>query len=140
MGHRFLDHTADIAVELEASTLEALFEEALSAFTEALTEPGLLEERTSRRFDLTATAPDLLLVDWLTELNYAFEIEDLLFRRAEITLEESPSGGLRLTGQAWGEPRDDRHPIKVLIKAVTYHGLEVAHTPTGWRARVVFDI
>jgi SHS2 domain-containing protein len=139
MGHRFLDHTADIAVELEAPTLEALFEEARSAFTEALTEPHLIEEQTSRRFDLTAAAPDLLLVDWLTELNYAFEIEDLLFRRAEITLEESP-GSLRLLAQAWGEPRDDRHPIKVLIKAVTYHGLEVAGTPTGWRARVVFDI
>jgi protein archease len=139
MGHRFLDHTADLAVELEAPTLPALFAEALLAFTEAITEPTLVAEHRTRRFELTAPAPDLLLVDWLGELLYAFETADLLFRRAEVTLEES-SGGFRLAAEAHGELRGERHPIKVLIKAITYHGLEVAHTEGGWRARVVFDI
>jgi SHS2 domain-containing protein len=139
MGHRFLDHTADLAVELAAPTLPALYEEALLAFTEAITEPALVAESTTRRFELAAPAPDLLLVDWLGELLYAFETENLLFRRAEVTLEESP-GGLRLAAAAHGEPRGERHTIKVLLKAVTYHGLEVAHQEQGWRARVVFDI
>jgi SHS2 domain-containing protein len=139
MGHRFLDHTADLAVELAAPTLPGLFEEALLAFTEAITEPERIEPHQTRRFELAAPAADLLLVDWLGELLYAFETDDLLFRRAEVTLEEAPDG-LRLTAEAHGEPRGERHPIKVLIKAVTYHGLEVAQTEEGWRARVVFDI
>jgi len=139
MGHRFLDHTADLAVELAAPSLPALFAEALLAFTEAITEPALVAERQTYRFELAAASPDLLLVDWLGELLYAFETDDLLFRRAEIILEETP-GGLHLTAEAHGEPRGERHPIKVLIKAVTYHGLEVAHTEEGWRARLVFDI
>jgi len=33
-----------------------------------------------------------------------------------------------------------RHPLKVQVKAVTYHGLEVARDEGGWRARVIFDI
>jgi SHS2 domain-containing protein len=141
MGHRFLDHTADLAVELTAPTLPALFESALAAFAEALTEPGLVAEREERRFELSSSAADLLLVDWLGELLYAFETDDLLFRSAEIAIQESEDGSLLLTAEARGEPRDERHPIKVLIKAVTYHGLEVARTEDGgFRARVVFDI
>ena len=139
MGHRFLSHTADLAVELEAPGLPELYAEALVAFTEALADPGTVEERTARRFELTAAAPDLLLVDWLSELLYAFELQDLLFARAEVRVEQREEGW-RLQAVAHGEPRDDRHPIKVLIKAVTYHGLEVAQTPDGWRAQVVFDI
>ena len=140
MGYRFLNHTADVAFEVEAASRDEVFQEALAAFTDTLTELDRIEERLSRHFELTASAPDLLLVDWLTELNFAFETEDLLFRRAEVRLTEA-DGEVRLTAQAWGEEKDDeRHPIKVLIKAVTYHGLELAETPTGWRARVIFDI
>ena len=40
-----------------------------------------------------------------------------------------------------GEPRDAlRHPLKLLIKAVTYHGLHVVETDDGYEATVVFDI
>jgi SHS2 domain-containing protein len=65
-----------------------------------------------------------------------------------VTIEDVPCdvcsmGAFRLRGQAWGEPRDDaRHPVKVLLKAVTYHGLEVGPVADSgdWRARIVFDI
>jgi SHS2 domain-containing protein len=140
MGYRFLSHTADVAFEVEAASRDEVFEEALAAFTDTLTELDRVEERLTRRFELSASAPDLLLVDWLTELNFAFETENLLFRRAEVRLTEA-DGEIRLAAQAWGEEKDDeRHPIKVLIKAVTYHGLELAETQAGWRARVLFDI
>jgi SHS2 domain-containing protein len=140
MGYRFLSHTADVAFEVEAASRDEVFQEALAAFTDTLTELDRVEERLTRHFELSASAPDLLLVDWLTELNFAFETENLLFRRAEVRLTEA-DGEIRLTAQAWGEKKDDeRHPIKVLIKAVTYHGLELAETQAGWRARVLFDI
>jgi SHS2 domain-containing protein len=51
------------------------------------------------------------------------------------------AGGFQLEAEARGEVQDPEcHPTKVLIKAVTYHALEVAETADGWRARVVFDI
>jgi SHS2 domain-containing protein len=140
MGYRFLNHTADVAFEVEAPSRDEVFQEALAAFTDTLTEPDRIEERLSRHFELSASAADLLLVDWLTELNFAFETEDLLFRHAEVRVTEA-DGEVRLEAEAWGEEKDDeRHPTKVLIKAVTYHGLELAQTETGWRARVIFDI
>lgn len=146
MGFEFFDHTADLAVDLTAPTAGELFGEALAAFTEALTEGERIEERVERRFALASTALDLLLVDWLGELLYVFEIEELLFRRAEVEITQGGVAGgadeVRLSAVAHGEPRDEaRHPIKVLIKGITYHGLEVAEDPDGgWRGRVVFDI
>jgi SHS2 domain-containing protein len=141
MGFRFFDHTADLAVDLTAPTAGELFGEALAAFTEAITEGERIEEREERRFALASPALDLLLVDWLGELLYAFEIEELLFRRAEVEIVQD-GGEARLTAVAHGEPRDEaRHPIKVLIKGITYHGLEVVQEPAGgFRGRVVFDI
>lgn len=139
MGYRFLDHTADVAFEATAATRDEIFAESLAAFTDTLTERERIEERQSRRFELEAPAADLLLVDWLTELNYAFETEGLLFRRAQVRV--TGDGPARLEAEAWGEEKDDeRHPIKVLVKAVTYHGLELAESGEGWRARVIFDI
>lgn len=140
MGYRFFDHTADLAVELEAPTAGGLFAEALAAFTEALTEGERIAEREERRFELASSGLDLLLVDWLGELLYAFEVEELLFRRAEVEIAEE-GGEVRLAAVARGERRDEaRHPIKVLIKGITYHGLEVARQGGVYRGRVVFDI
>jgi SHS2 domain-containing protein len=139
MGYRFLDHTADVAFEATAATRDEVFAESLAAFTDTLTERERIEERQSRRFELEAPAADLLLVDWLTELLYVFETEGQLFCRAEIRV--TGDGPVRLEAEAWGEEKDDeRHPIKVLIKAATYHGLELAESGGGWRARVIFDI
>jgi SHS2 domain-containing protein len=143
MSYRPLDHTADLSVEVTGSSRSDLFAEAVPAFADLMVDVERIEARRERRFELEAPEPALLLVDWLTELLYLFEVEGLLFRRAETTVEDC-AGGVRLRATAWGEPRDDaRHPIKVLVKAVTYHGLEVGETgggDGGWRARLVFDI
>ena len=33
-----------------------------------------------------------------------------------------------------------RHDVRVTVKAVTYHALEVRQTATGWHARVILDV
>jgi SHS2 domain-containing protein len=148
MSYRPIDHTADLGVEVTAASRDALFGEVVPAFTDCMVEVAGVEERLSRRFELAAADLGLLLVDWLTELLYTFEVEDLLFHRAVATVTDEP-GGVRLQAEAWGEERDAaRHPLKVLLKAVTYHGLTVGPDPdpagtpggTGWRARVIFDL
>jgi SHS2 domain-containing protein len=143
MSFRPLDHTADLGVEVTAASRDGLFAEAVPAFTDCMIEVERVEERLSRHFELTAADPALLLVDWLSELLYEFEVADLLFRRAETTVTDE-SGGVRLRAEAWGEVRDEaRHPLKLLLKAVTYHGLSVglADEAAGvWRARVIFDL
>ena len=140
MAYRFIEHTADMGVEIEATSFESLLSEGLLALTDTLTEVGEVRAEVERQVELMAPSREDLLVDWLNELVYLFETESVLFRFGELGVEEE-SGGWRLRGTLRGERYDpDRHRIKRLIKAVTYHQLRVSSSSRGWQARVIFDI
>ena len=141
MAYTFLDHTADVAVELAAPTPERLYGEALAAFTDTVTDRSAVEAAEGHDLAVEAADPEELMVEWLGELVYRFDVDGLLFARAEVRIEEAEGGGLRLEARALGEPYDpDRHPLKVAIKGVTYHELEVREEGDGWYGKVVFDI
>jgi SHS2 domain-containing protein len=80
---------------------------------------------------------DELLVAWLSELLYLYEVEGLLF--CDFALTEIDERSVR--GMAMGEEfHEGRHAIKTSIKAVTYHQLEIKEKDGRWQARVIFDI
>ena len=135
----FVAHTADLAVRLRAASLPALFETAAAALVEALTEPAAVRQAENRAIALEAQDANLLLIDWLNELLFLFEVEGFLVAAAQVAIEGS--GPLRLVATARGERRDERrHPIKVLVKAATYHGLEIVRREGGYEATVILDI
>ena len=139
MPYRVLDHTADLALEITAPTRADLYQEAAAGFTDCLVELSGIEERGQRRFAVAAGDGELLLVEWLAELLHAFETDGFLARRAEVVVSEG--NGAALTAVAFGEHHDpERHPLRVLIKGVTYHALRVHRDAGGWTAHVVFDI
>ena len=135
----FVDHTADLAARLSAPTAAGLFEAGAAAFTEALTDRTRVRASGTRDIELAAYDLDLLLVDWLHELLFLFETGHLLVADCRVDLTGAPRPALRATIQ--GEPRDpSRHPLKRLIKAVTYHGLHIHQDADGYHATVIFDI
>jgi SHS2 domain-containing protein len=81
-----------------------------------------------------------LLVDWLNELLYRFEVQNMLVSDATVALREA-AGQWYLEASIAGEPFDAaRHPTRVLVKSATYHGLHITREAGTWKARVVFDI
>jgi SHS2 domain-containing protein len=139
-GFTFVDHTADIAVRLEGATLDDLFAAAAGALTAAMTDRDGVEPHATLTVRLEAADVELLLVDWLGELLYRFEVDRFLVRDARPRVIEN-RGRWVLTATVNGEPRDPaRHPIKVLIKAVTYHGLKIERSELGYETLLVFDI
>ena len=141
MPWQVLDHTADAGVVVTAGDREALFAEALRALTDCITEVDRVRLRERRQLRLAADNVELLLVEWLGEVLYRFEVEGFVAAGARLEIADRSDGGLTLSGEIAGEPHDPgRHPHKVAVKAVTYHGLEVAAGPGGWRASVIFDI
>ena len=143
MSYRFFDHTADVAVELSAPTREALFAEAMLAFTDTVTDARTVASDETHRLEVRAPDPEALMVEWLGELVYRFDVDGLLFSRVELSIEEDAKGRLHLVADAHGEPYDtEKHPLDVQVKGVTYHQLEVRQEEDGggWVGRVVFDI
>ena len=107
--------------------------------TEAMTTAAHVEPRISEDISLESPELDLLLVDWLSELLFRFETSSFLVSRAVVELVTTDV--YRLGARVEGETLDPaRHPVKVLLKAVTYHALEVRQEGDRWIAQVIFDI
>jgi SHS2 domain-containing protein len=140
LAYRFIDHAADACLEVTARSLPELFCEALRGFTDTIVDLGSVVARVGSSVDIEATDLEMLLVDWLNEMVALQETDGTLFARADVDIEESPTGW-HLTGVLWGESFDAaRHGLKTLVKAVTFHQLRIEHNAAGWRARVVLDL
>jgi SHS2 domain-containing protein len=128
---RWVDHTAELELEIEAPSEEAVFSEALAALAELVSDAG--GPPVTREVQVAADDRALLLVEWLSELVYLSELEELVPER--IAALELTEGRLRATVQGHrGRPRH-------LVKAVTIHRLELSgDDDAGWRARVVLDV
>lgn len=140
MGYRRLAHTADTGLELWADSLPLLFVEALRGFTDTLLELSRVGPGQRRRISVKAPELDRLLVQWLEELLYEFEVNAMVFSGADVDISEY-EGGCELRAIAWGESYNAaRHGLKVPVKGVTYHGLSLREDRDSWRGRIVFDI
>ncbi|HEV8241732.1 MAG TPA: archease [Thermoanaerobaculia bacterium] len=135
-----VEHTADVGIEVQAATLEALFVDAAAGFCDVITEVARIGGDQEHTFEVEGAALDLLLVTWLEELLFRFETSGVLYPRGDASV-EGKGDSWSLRARMRGERFDaERHPLKVQVKAITYHELEVARDEQGWRARVIFDI
>ena len=132
-----LDHTADIGIVVHGENLKALFENAGKAFFHLITDLRKVRRRVERRVNIGGESLDRLMVDWLSELLYLHDVENLLFKGFEV--DSVGQDGLKATVK--GEPfQEGVHVIKTGVKAVTYHQLEVREENKGWRAQVILDL
>jgi SHS2 domain-containing protein len=135
--YEYIEHTGDLGFKAYGRTREALFSHAAEAFFQAIISLETIQEKEERLIEVEAAALDELMVGWLSELLFLFDIELLLLRRFEIT--NMKDCGLKATVR--GEVMDPtRHEIKTGIKAVTYHQLYVKQRGGIWEAQVILDI
>jgi len=131
------EHTADVGVVGRGRTLQELFANMGLAMFQVVVDLDTVAEKEAREVEAEGHDWESLLVRWLNELIYYLDAEGMLFRRFDVA-EVSP---YRLRARAWGERMDpQRHELRVGIKGVTRHLLQVSREDGWWRARVVFDI
>ncbi len=136
-GVRFIEHTADIGLDVEAQSLEECFARAaaglFSSFAEAAPAPG--EER-SMAVSLSATSLEELLVLWLEELLYRADADHLAFTAFKVEAVD----GTSLRGQAQGRVVGSQETAEPPVKGVTRHDLWVRQEGDTWRAHVILDV
>src|SRR5437879_6252575 len=135
--YEVFDHTADLGLRIKAANLSALFEEAAQALFSVIVEDlGSVQPLQCVDISLPADDRESLLFDWLNRLLYQCDAQHLLLGRFQVTVNDQG-----LHGKAWGEPLDrGRHVLEHEVKAITYHGLKVEQTDSGWLAEVIVDI
>jgi SHS2 domain-containing protein len=129
---RWVEHTGELELELEAPSEQGIFEAAFEAMRELLTEGDEAPQRLELGVELSARDPAVLLADWIGELAYLAETRGLVPDR--LTVFDLDESGLRAMVQGWeGVPPH-------LVKGATYHRLRFERAGDGWRARVVLDV
>jgi len=132
-----LDHTADIGLVIYGENLKALFGNAGEAFFHLITDLRKVRRRIERRINIGGESLDCLMVDWLSQLLYLHDVENLLFKGFKV--ESVGKNGLKAIVK--GEPfREGIHVIKTEVKAVTYHQIEVRQENGRWRAQIILDL
>lgn len=132
-----IDHTADVGITVYGENIKQLFTNAALALFSLITDIQSIKEKLWHQVEVSSEKRDDLLVEWLNELIYLFDAEQLLFNHFEIESLDDNS----LKAICRGEKFDPaRHKIKTGVKAATYHMLEIARDSKGYRARVIFDI
>lgn len=137
MTYRLLEHTADIGLEAQGGSLQELFSEAAQALREVLF--GEVSGRIEQTSHLRVTGQDQgeLLVNWLNEILYLFEVQGIY--PVSFTIEGIDAHSV--CGQVHGELfHPERHAVERVVKAATYHQLLVERDGEGWRARVYLDL
>ena len=131
-----IDHTADVGLVAYGSDLKEAFANAAYGMFSLIAELEGVGAGFCREIDLQAPDQETLLVDWLNELLYMFDVDHVVLSRFEITdLNRS-----RLRARVFGEWIDaSRHQLKGAVKAATYHLLKI-EKGNGFRIQVILDV
>lgn len=142
-GWEFLEDVAiaDVAFLAYGEDLETLFHNAAEATTAVMVDDtATVAARERREVALVEEDVEMLLFDFLQELIYYKDAEELLLRPEHVEIREGESG-YRLAAVLAGEHLDrERHPLNADVKAVTMHRFAVCRTDDGYEASVVLDI
>ena len=131
-----LNHTADVGIIAYGADMNEAFANAAKALFSLITDLDDVEEVTHRDIELTAPDQESLLVEWLNELIYLFDAENMLFKRFDI----AQLSDTHLKARSYGSKADSsRHKLKMGVKAATYHMLKIDKS-NGIKAQVLFDI
>jgi SHS2 domain-containing protein len=132
-SHHWIEHTAELQLEIHARSEAGIFRQAVEALRELLEdEEPASGARAERTVEAEATDRGALLAEWLAELVFLAESDGLV----PDEVRDLVVGDDTVTGVVAGRLDEPRH----LIKAVTYHDLELRRDRDGWRGNVVLDV
>lgn len=135
MSYRWVEHTAELELEIEAATEQGVFADAVTAIAELLCDDarrGPAGAASVREITATGRERSVLLAAWIDELVYLAETESLVPEEVDqIELSDQ-----RVVGRVRCRDGNPRH----LVKGATYHRLAFERSGRGFGARVVLDV
>jgi SHS2 domain-containing protein len=131
---------ADTAFTVRGKSIEELFKNAAIALISVMADISRIKPKIKKTFSKNASQLDLLLFDFLNEILFYKDTENLLFSQFSVAI--SKKGTVyHLKATLKGEGADSKkHSITIDIKAITMHMFKLEKTKGGYEARVVVDI
>ncbi len=134
------DATADIAYFAYGRSLAGMYENAALGLFSIITDLDKVDKIQTDMVTVEAEDREALLLDFLNELLYRWDVDKVLFSDFACELLEE-DGRFVITAECKGESFDERkHSAKAGVKAVTYFGMEVVEEGGIWRAKITLDV
>ncbi len=128
-----IEHTADLAMRAYGRDMKELFVNAAYGMFSLMADLEGLTPTVTREVRLEAPDQEALLVDWLNELLYLNEVEEEVYCSFEIHSLSPTEISATVGGDKAGE-------VTKVIKAATFHDLEITRTEDGYIATITFDV
>lgn len=139
-SYKFIDHTADIAAELNGSSLEELFAAGAEALLNSIVDEQKFEADDLLEIDLSASSKEELLITFLNELNYLLATKKWLYLSIQSIKIFNDTEVYELSVGLNGTELKKDIQLKQEIKSVTYHQVEIIEAKGNYSTLVVFDI
>jgi SHS2 domain-containing protein len=135
----FFDVTADVGFRAYGRNLEEAFENAARAVFDTITDMKRIKKQLSKRIIIESEDEKALLYDWLTELLFIHDSEDLIFSQFRVKIRKEGLDRFVLEAEASGEEFDPTiHEIRDEVKAVTFHLMKIQREH-GYTVQVILD-
>jgi SHS2 domain-containing protein len=136
--YKFINHTADLAFDVSADSLEELFLEAAKAWRISVVGDISGKALSNVMFNISADSLEELLVNFLNELNFLLTTKKwlaIIFNN--IVIDKT---NFLFNANSTGFHVDDSIEIKEEIKSATYHQMNIVNIDNRFSTRVVFDV
>jgi SHS2 domain-containing protein len=138
--YEYMEHTADARFRAYGDSPAEAFANAAEAMFNVMADTSGIECKKNVAVEVNSDDPEMLLVDWLSELLYHFEVDSVIFGTFTIHKITTSATGCHLSATACGEPTDPgKHSFQTEVKAVTYNHLLFEETDGGVMVQVTVD-
>lgn len=136
MGYKYIDHTADLGIEIIGTTLEEVFiHTARAIFNTQIN--GKILTKEALDFEIKSSSLEELFIDWCRELLFNFSLKGFIPKIYKIKISNENSLIAQLRGDKFDK---ERHSIKLEIKNPTYHNLSIKKINNQYYATIIFDV
>ncbi len=141
-GFIYEDHTADVQARCWGRTLEEAYNQTAYSLMATIT-PDLkkISPKVEKNIKIEAEDKEALLFDFLSELLYIFDVDELVFNTIKVQIIKESEDLFVLNALLRGEKFDvTKHEIGIEVKAITYSFMEIAESKNKVEISIVFDI
>jgi len=136
------EHPADVLIIAYGCSIDEAFINAAYGFANFMYDTSKVEPKKLIEIEVRGADLEQLLFNWIDELLYRLDAEKFAISKIEFLKIERKNDEYVLYAKIYGDEYDEKkHGFKgTIIKAMTYHMMEIKKLNHIWRIQYVVDI
>lgn len=140
MSYKFLEHTADLKIQVKEKKLEKAFIESAMALKEAIAEKVKVKEKIKKKIEVNGKDKSALLYNFLEEFLYLLDADNFLIadikklkiieEKSKLSKNSNINNKFILIAEITGD-KSSNYKFTNNVKAITYNEMLITENPAG---------